>query len=374
MHFARRLGYATTILVASGAALAGGLGKLETAVTLVALALVNLCVALFLSARALAQLVRSTSRETNRHLRALQHDLDRWAGASEKLARKDSQRLAVQDLTLARLETRVEASAEFLEHSLGSVGQAPSRGVPVSRAVERHSELLDRIDRTLAMTYRRTVNLTTAVEQVPSAVLDLSQMADRVAGPGPVRWPTLGGWAATATTLHVLVAAILEADAHPTVLECGSGASSVWIASALRARGGGHLISLEHDPRFGNQTRQELRRLGLDDLVDLRIAPLAPFSDGEDMWYSTQTLTDIPELDIVLVDGPPGDAQPMSRQPAFPLLARHLRDGSLIVLDDTDRPDEQAVVKSWTTGSVDGRSLEVISRQPRSTTMQVHLP
>ena len=52
-------------------------------------------------------------------------------------------------------------------------------------------------------------------------------------------------------------------------------------------------------------------------------------------------------IDLLVVDGPPGNIQSLSRYPALPLLYRHLSDRSIVILDDGHRDDEKKIVALW---------------------------
>jgi predicted O-methyltransferase YrrM len=58
-----------------------------------------------------------------------------------------------------------------------------------------------------------------------------------------------------------------------TILELGTlgGYSTIWLARALPP--GGHLVTLEADPRYAEVARANIARAGLAELVELRIGP-----------------------------------------------------------------------------------------------------
>jgi predicted O-methyltransferase YrrM len=66
-------------------------------------------------------------------------------------------------------------------------------------------------------------------------------------------------------------------------------------------------------------------------------------------WYSADTVTaHLPDvIDMVFVDGPPSAVQRLSRYPALPVLLPRLRSGSMVLLDDAHRPDEQEILRLW---------------------------
>ncbi|QNE35095.1 class I SAM-dependent methyltransferase [Leifsonia shinshuensis] len=206
------------------------------------------------------------------------------------------------------------------------------------------------------------------VQRDVSAMLALSRLLpDAGAVPAP------GGWAATPETLLALVGRILDAEDIDTVVECGSGTSSVWIALALAQRGSGRLISLENSPEYADATRTALDRLGLSAWVDVRVAPLETVSlDGEDvLWYSPEALGGIDDVSVLFVDGPPAHFGERMRYPAVPLLADRLADGGWVLLDDVDRPDEQEIEADWLARPWSGATLRRVSATDRAAVLEV---
>ena len=72
--------------------------------------------------------------------------------------------------------------------------------------------------------------------------------------------PATRGWAASPDLLLVLVDLVITG--RPSlVVECGSGASTLWLALAMRKfKIDGRIIALDHDPVFGGKTRDLLAR------------------------------------------------------------------------------------------------------------------
>ena len=161
--------------------------------------------------------------------------------------------------------------------------------------------------------------------------------------------PTPIGFAASPRTLLRLTDISLSLPRDSLILECGSGASTVWFAHACRRAGSGRVVALEHDEKYALATREAIARNGLEAWAEVRSSPLEPIVVGDQtyLWYSRSTWSDLANAHLLFVDGPPGRIGPRSRYPAFPLLAESLADGAVVALDDTQRPEERAVVKSW---------------------------
>jgi predicted O-methyltransferase YrrM len=161
--------------------------------------------------------------------------------------------------------------------------------------------------------------------------------------------PPTRGWAASPDLLMLLVDLVIT-ERPSLVVECGSGASTLWIALAMRRfEIDGRIISLEHDPVFGSKTRDLLARHKVLDLVEIRDAPLEPVSiDGENYsWYATRAWEDLKGIDLLFVDGPPASTGHQARFPGLPLLGESLSPAATIVLDDLIVPDMQEVLRLW---------------------------
>lgn len=162
--------------------------------------------------------------------------------------------------------------------------------------------------------------------------------------PAEVLLPPSGKWALNARSLAHLVD-IVTRERPSTILELGSGTSTVWLAHLL-AGSGARIVSIDHSHEFAQLTSAELQRHGLAGAVDLRVAPLVEI-DGDRRWYDRQVFADVSPIDLVLIDGPPEATGPMARFPAFDALRDQLGDTALILLDDSDRADETAAIEQW---------------------------
>jgi predicted O-methyltransferase YrrM len=161
--------------------------------------------------------------------------------------------------------------------------------------------------------------------------------------------PATRGWAVSPDLLAMLVD-LVSTERPALVVECGSGASTLWIALAMRRfKIDGRIIALEHAPVFGGKTRDFLARHDLGDLAEVRDAPLESFSlDGESYsWYARRAWEDLTGIDLLFVDGPPAATGDQARYPALPLLRGSLSPAATVVLDDLVVPDMQEVLRRW---------------------------
>jgi len=161
--------------------------------------------------------------------------------------------------------------------------------------------------------------------------------------------PATRAWAASPDLLLVLVDLVI-AERPSLVVECGSGASTLWLALAMRRFGiDGRIIALDHDPVFGDKTRGLLARHDVADLAEVRDAPLESFSlNGETYsWYARRAWEDLKGIDLLFIDGPPAITGQQARYPALPLLSGLLSPVATAVLDDLIVPDMQKVLRLW---------------------------
>lgn len=178
-----------------------------------------------------------------------------------------------------------------------------------------------------------------------SALLGLYRLVDVTA-----EVPPPAGWAATPQTLLAMVDMVRSLPDGAVIVECGSGTSSVWLGLAAKQQNRGiTVIALEHDPAFAEQTRHALAANDLSTTVEVRVAPLSPTLIDEQSypWFTLDALDGIEGVALLFVDGPPARSGVQARLPAFPLLREALVDGAIVILDDTNRADEQQILARW---------------------------
>jgi len=207
------------------------------------------------------------------------------------------------------------------------------------------------------------------VQRTPSVTHELGRVYDRLVDHDRPM-PELGDWAMSASTL-VWILDRISGSSVRTILECGSGSSTIWFATALAHRGGeGKVIALETSAEYAETTRADLARHGLQDRAEVLHAPLVDTAIPEranQPWFDLSVLPDLPPIDLLFVDGPVGGIARQARYPAYPLLAERLAPGAAVVLDDTGRRDEAAIVKLWNKESFHGRRLRQLRRLDRAT-------
>lgn len=178
-------------------------------------------------------------------------------------------------------------------------------------------------------------------------VQDLARLAEdappsaltRLWGPGD-DWTISDGTARLATLL-------IEAFGCSSVLEFGAGRSSLVMASALDARGGGRLTSIEHQPEFAERAWARLPEFPSVDALLVRAGLARRFSMHGLLHEYTgihDALDARAPFDFVFVDGPPGH---FGRDATLLAAAPHLSPGCVVLLDDAARAAEQTAVRRW---------------------------
>ena len=158
--------------------------------------------------------------------------------------------------------------------------------------------------------------------------------------------PSTRGWAASPDFL-LLVANEIQRRRPDSILECGSGVSTLVFARMLQKNGCGRVVSLEHDPVYADATRRLLADHGLTDWAAVVLAPLGT-KDSSSPWYSVEAAPKaIGSIDLLIVDGPPSTVAPLARYPALPVLASRLSRHAAVIVDDANRQDEREMLRMW---------------------------
>lgn len=152
--------------------------------------------------------------------------------------------------------------------------------------------------------------------------------------------PRMGGWAIS-PDLCLWLIEYVQREKPELVVELGAGSSTLILGKALqRFTSNGRLVSVESGERYSDSARRLAAEWGLDN-VEVRHAPL------EEKWYRRSSLADLHDIDLLLVDGPPGNSGQQARYPAVSLFP-HLSSSGVVVLDDGARPEEALAVRRWT--------------------------
>jgi predicted O-methyltransferase YrrM len=163
----------------------------------------------------------------------------------------------------------------------------------------------------------------------------------------PLPW---SNWALPPRGLLEVLKTVQEFES-PTIVECGSGVSTMHLARAVREMGGGRVIALEQDADWADYMRRMLARSGLANHATIVVAPIEKtvVCDRPTTWYALpdSALPGGTSIDVVLVDGPRGAEGELSRLGALPRLWDRLSSRAVVYLDDTDRAEERAIAQLW---------------------------
>lgn len=267
--------------------------------------------------RSLHQALKKQVRESDRRIRELTKLLD-----VVKARQKE------QGRALSNLESGVSQLGSRQTNTL-----RPTLERIESSQAEKITPALRRIEREQTQGYRQ-------LEAVSGLLSSLG-----LRSPLP---PLRNTWAIDPDSAGLLIRRVL-AESPGTVVELGSGLSTVMVAKALEILASGRLISVDHKHYYLEETRALLEAESLDTEVELVEAPLVEVVlDGvEWQWYSPSVFEGLDTVDLVIVDGPPSSTGPEARYPAVPVLAPHMKKGSLVFLDDANREDEQRIIDRW---------------------------
>jgi len=161
--------------------------------------------------------------------------------------------------------------------------------------------------------------------------------------------PPMNGWAAT-PELAVTVLKEIIRNKPNTIVELGSGVTTLINGYALeKYHPEGRVLSIDHDADYADVTKNELKLHGLDKFVEIRIAPLSEteINGSIQIWYDLSSINFETKIDLLIVDGPPVKTEQMARYPALPLLKDHLSEKCTIIIHDTKRKQEEAIVNRW---------------------------
>jgi len=161
---------------------------------------------------------------------------------------------------------------------------------------------------------------------------------------------------------------LIEVNKYDLIIELGSGISTVIVARVLtkalrsqQGRSATRFVSFDHLGQYYEKTRSHLVQAGLEDTVQLMLAPLqdwqAPngntypyYSCQVDLNSMAQKHDEAGRRVLVIVDGPPAATGKHARYPAGPLLLQQFTAAHIdILLDDYIRDDEKEVTRIWQT-------------------------
>jgi predicted O-methyltransferase YrrM len=156
-------------------------------------------------------------------------------------------------------------------------------------------------------------------------------------------------WSLDDNVLRLLMA-LVETVRPRHILELGSGVSTRALAlTCARLRLPCRISSIDHDREFARLTGQQLAQQEGADAVRIQVAPLVARKLADDhapvYLIRRSQLASSRAVDLALIDGPPESLG--GRAGTLYQLLDFARPGTLVLLDDANRPAERAALQSW---------------------------
>ncbi len=144
----------------------------------------------------------------------------------------------------------------------------------------------------------------------------------------------------------------IKMNRRRTIVEFGSGVSTMFMAELIKDTGDQRLLSFEHDEGWSASVNEWLDRRGLAHAARCVHAPLRPCPGYDLPWYDVEIVrASLRErrVDCLLCDGPPAWAgsTAMARLPAVPIVREFLASEFSILLDDIQRHHERRIARAW---------------------------
>lgn len=166
--------------------------------------------------------------------------------------------------------------------------------------------------------------------------------------------PPITGWTATPELLN-LIYFYVRHTRPANILELGSGLSTLICSYGCHQNERGMVWSLDHEPPYLEKTRSLLEQHQLAGYSSLVNAPLTSteityHGTGKRIskrWYQLGELPDDVSYDVLIVDGPPHGTNAYARYPAMEKLYDRLNTNAVVIIDDTNRDDEQQMIELW---------------------------
>jgi hypothetical protein len=170
--------------------------------------------------------------------------------------------------------------------------------------------------------------------------------------------PTADGWALAPDALR-FVTAIVASLRPRHILELGSGLSTRLLSrAAAQLNNGCQISSVDHDPQYNWDASAKVPDEGAN--VSFHLAPLVVREFGGKLCgaYLIQPpkLASISPVDLAVIDGPPVNLG--GREGTLYQLMDFARPGTIVLLDDSKRPEEKAAIRAWQDNLGDAISVE----------------
>jgi glycosyltransferase involved in cell wall biosynthesis len=167
-------------------------------------------------------------------------------------------------------------------------------------------------------------------------------------------------WALSTQALE-WITQFIQTQGIKTVVELGSGLSTILLASLQQDGVIERSLTLEHDSKWYDKTVECLQQKGLQCYAQIYLCPLQQvvLNQKNVNWYGIKTLPYF-IAGLILIDGPPEQNGLLARYPAPHLLKQFIQPGTWMILDDYHRQAERGIVKDWLAELPNLRLIEVV--------------
>ena len=160
--------------------------------------------------------------------------------------------------------------------------------------------------------------------------------------------PIMHDWRVSSDYAHATLSSLIE-KGEGSVIDVGSGITSLLFGYGVKKNGSGKVIALEHSKEYFEKSKAMIKLHQLEDYCELYYCPLKEYDlNGKKwLWYDIANVDFPDNITLISVDGPPGGTQYMARYPVIPIMEKYLNKNTLIYLDDSNREEEKLSVEKW---------------------------
>tara|TARA_B110000285_G_scaffold199677_1_gene232996 strand:- start:40 stop:579 length:540 start_codon:yes stop_codon:yes gene_type:complete len=154
-------------------------------------------------------------------------------------------------------------------------------------------------------------------------------------------------WRVSSDYAHALLTNVIGKKG--SIIDVGSGISTILMGYALKKNSDGKVIALEHDEEYYTKTVELIKEHQLEKWCKVYYAPLITYriNDEDWLWYDISKVVFPDDVVLISADGPPGITQYIARYPALPLLKEYINKKTVVMLDDGDREEEKEIALRW---------------------------
>jgi hypothetical protein len=149
------------------------------------------------------------------------------------------------------------------------------------------------------------------------------------------------GWSLSNKAMLNMIKASYSANG--TILECGSGLSTLVLGLLHRNNKEINIYALEHNAVWLSKVNKWREKLQLNNITLLH-TEIIPYQNYD--WYDISNITLPKNINFIICDGPPGTTRG-GRYGLIPTIKNYIGDHCTIFLDDTCRLTEKRLIQKW---------------------------